>query len=390
MAMLIGSDVTVLGGGIGGLAAGLALAVRGAHVTVLEQADAIKEVGAGIQVSPNGVRVLDALGIGDRFRAIAMQSRAVSLCDYASGADVLRMPLPSDPGTWLVHRADLVTLLADVARAEGVQIRLLQKVDQVEIEADGRASLRLNTGGVLQADLLIGADGLHSPTRRAVAPPSDPFFTGQVAWRMLVPAAPGIPSEARLFMGPGRHLVTYPLRGGTLRNIVAVEEQKTWAREGWTHAGDPARVVRAFSAFAPEIRGWLSEAREVHLWGLFRHPVAPRWHMGRAAILGDAAHPTLPFLAQGACMALEDAWVLAACMAEADTVEAAFERYQDLRLPRCRRIVEAATKNATRYHLAPGPIRSLAHGALRAVNAISPDMALRQFDWVYSADVTQV
>lgn len=388
--MLIGSDVTVLGGGIGGLATALALAIRGAHVTVLEQADAIREVGAGIQVSPNGLRVLDALGVGDGFRAIAMQSRAVALCDYATGAEVLRMPLPDAPGTWLVHRADLVALLADAARAEGVQIRLLHKVDQVEFDARGQACLRLNTGGVLQADLLIGADGLHSPTRRAVAPATDPFFTGQVAWRMLVPAGPDIPAEARVYMGPGRHLVTYPLRDGSLRNIVAVEEQKTWTREGWTHSADPARVVRAFSAFAPEVRAWLAEAREVHVWGLFRHPVATRWHQGRAVILGDAAHPTLPFLAQGACMALEDAWVLAACMAQADTAEAAFERYQDLRLPRCRRIVDAATKNATRYHMAPGPLRSLAHGALRAVNAVSPDLALRQFDWVYAEDVTQI
>lgn len=388
--MLIGSEITVLGGGIGGLAAALALSLRGAHVTVLERAEEIREVGAGIQVSPNGLRVLDALGVGPAFRALALRSQAVVLCDHTRGDEVLRMALPDDPGTWLVHRADLVALLAEAARAEGTQIRLLQNVDHVEIDDDGRASLRFHTGGVLQSDLLIGADGLQSPTRRAVTQTTEPFFTGQIAWRMLVPANPSIPNEARVYMGPGRHLVTYPLRGGSLRNIVAVEEQTSWVREGWTHTDDPARVVRAFSSFAPEVRGWLSEAREVNVWGLFRHPVAANWHRGRAVILGDAAHPTLPFLAQGACMALEDAWVLAACMADADTPEAAFARYQALRLPRCRRIVGAATKNATRYHMAPGPLRSLAHGALRAVNALSPDLALRRFDWVYAEDVTQI
>jgi salicylate hydroxylase len=215
-------------------------------------------------------------------------------------------------------------------------------------------------------------------------------FTGQVAWRAVLPEAEAEDTAAlaEVHMGPGRHLVSYPLRGGRQRNIVAVEERSRWAEESWTLRDDPMDLRLAFETFSPRVRGWLDRVEEVHLWGLFRHPVARYWHGGRAVILGDAAHPTLPFLAQGANMALEDAWVLADCLARHDTPEAAFAAYQQARAARCARIVAASTANARAYHLS-SPLREIAHLGLRIGGRIAPQAALRRFEWIYGTDVTQ-
>jgi len=378
--VIIGAEVTVLGAGIGGLAVATALAQRGANVRVLEQADEIAEVGAGIQISPNGVAVLRALGIGP----VGGASSAVSLCDGASGGQVLRMALPE--GFELVHRADLITALAAAARDAGVQIQLGERVESVD--ADGtQAVLRMVDGTASRQDILIGADGLHAKTRTAVLGDIAPFFTKQVAWRALIPGR-GEPAEARVFMGPGRHLVTYPLRGGALTNIVAVEERASWAEEGWNHTDDPANLHAAFAGFCPEVTDMLAQVEAVNIWGLFRHPVADRWSRGAVVLLGDAAHPTLPFLAQGAVMALEDAWVLADALAVHDSRDQAFAAYQAKRKPRVTRAIEAANANARNYHLA-GVKKTAAHAGLRMINAVAPQRMLSRFDWLYRHDVTR-
>ena len=386
--MLIGQEVTIVGGGIGGLAAALALAGRGAVVTVLEQAPAITEVGAGIQISPNGWRVLQALGVAEDVAAASPRSRAVRLRDFRKGAEVFAMPLTRSDQPWhLVHRADLVDILARAAGAAGVTIRLGVRVTDIAPEPMGTA-LTLEDGTVETHGLTIAADGLHSPAREALNPKSRPFFTGQVAWRCTIPVDQPMAPEAHVFMGPGRHVVRYPLRDRRLVNIVAVEERDGWAAEGWNHRDDPARMVRAFTDFCPEIRDLLERAGDVFLWGLFRHPVAQVWQEHRLALLGDAAHPTLPFLAQGANMAIEDAWVLARCLSEEMETRAALSRYEALRRPRCARIVQAANDNAENYHLRPGPFRFAAHTALRAAQRVAPHVVTGKFDWVHRFDVT--
>ena len=390
---LIGQEITLLGAGIAGLAAARALALRGAQVTVLEQADAIREVGAGLQVSPNGACVLRALGLGAALEAASQRALAVELRDGLTDGVVLRLDLAKlrpGQGYHLVHRADLIALLLDGAREAGVVLRLLHKVEAVDLSGP-RPVVRLADGGTVTPRLLIGADGLHSPTRTALNGMVAPFFTHQVAWRAVIAAEAAAVPVVEVHMGPGRHLVSYPLRGGTQRNIVAVEERRRWVEEGWSLRDDPMEMRAAFAGFGPRVRGWLDQVEDVWLWGLFRHPVARVWQQalpdGAVALLGDAAHPTLPFLAQGASMGLEDAWVLAAALAGADTMAAGLAAYQALRAPRATRIVAAANSNARAYHLS-GVARSVAHAGLRLGGAMAPALALKRFDWLYGHDVT--
>jgi salicylate hydroxylase len=289
-----------------------------------------------------------------------------------------------------VHRADLIALLLEGAREAGVELRLLQKVEAVDLEGEMPAVVTAQ-GARIEAGLMIGADGLHSLLRGALNGKVAPFFTHQVAWRAMVPGDPTDPAEVEVHMGPGKHLVSYPLRGGTLRNIVAVEERRRWVEEGWSLRDDPMELRLAFEGFSPRVRGWLDRVEDVWLWGLFRHPVAKVWHrcmpLGSLAILGDAAHPTLPFLAQGANMALEDAWTLAASLAGHDADGAALAAWEAARKPRCARIVEAANANARNYHLS-GAKRAIGHGVLRLGGMVAPGMALKRFDWLYGLDVT--
>lgn len=387
-------EITVIGAGVAGLAVARALALRGAAVTVLEQADKIREVGAGLQISPNGAAVLRALGLQAALDAASMRAEAVHLIDGLSGEVVTRLDLARlrpDQGYHFLHRADLIGLLVQAATEAGVTVRLLSRIDAVDLTG-AHPAIRLEDKEWTRTPLLIGADGLHSRVRLALNGEEQPFFTGQVAWRAVIAAEAGARPVAEVHMGPGRHLVSYPLRGGTLRNLVAVEERKRWAEESWTLRDDSMDLRLAFAGFSPRVTGWLEQVEDPWLWGLFRHQVAATWAkaigQGGAVILGDAAHPTLPFLAQGASMGLEDAWVLAHALARHDTVAAALAAYQSARKPRCTRIVAAANANARAYHLSGLP-KVIGHTGLRLLGRVAPATMLGRFDWLYGHDVTQ-
>lgn len=385
--------VCVIGAGIGGLTAALVLRQLGAQVCVLEQADAIQEVGAGLQVSPNGLAVLRGLGLDKHLEQRAVQAQAVELRDYAAGRLVARMDfslLKTGTPYHFVHRADLIDLLAKAVRAAGIKVLLLQKVETVHPGQNGeRARVVMANGSEMRADLVVGGDGLHSRLRDVLNGTVAPFFTRQVAWRATVPNTMEHKNLVQVHMGPHRHVVTYPLRGGTMVNIVAVQEQANWAEEGWHHADAPSNLRSAFGDFGGDVPRILAEVEEVRRWGLFRHPVAPVWHKGNCAILGDAAHPTLPFMAQGAVMAMEDAWVLGDALKNADSVSEALAAYQARREERVTRVVDTASKNAWKFHLANRPLRMCAHLGMRLATSFAPQKLMGQFDWIYSHDVTK-
>jgi salicylate hydroxylase len=367
-----GRRIAVVGGGLGGLAAALAFARGGARVEVFERAPEIAEVGAGIQVSPNGARVLAALGLAQAAADRSVAAQAVEPMDAVTGRSLTRFDLSGRPGPVyrFFHRAALIDILLEGCHAAGVTLHT-----GAEIRPDA----------LPQADLVVGGDGIRSVLRPLLNGADAPFFTGQVAWRAVIDQPEAEP-VARVWMAPKQHAVTYPLPGGRL-NIVAVQERLQWAKEGWNIPDEPGNLRHAFRGLSGRLTGLLEQVDAVGLWGLFRHPVAAHLHKGTIAILGDAAHPTLPFLAQGANLAFEDAWVLAA-YCDGDEIAAALPRYQQMRRARVQRAISTANGNAVKYHL-DGVPRRVAHLGLRGIGALAPNAYLNRLGWLYDHDVTR-
>lgn len=383
------SNAVVVGGGVGGLAVATCLARRGVAVTLVEQAPRYGIIGAGIQISPNGVAVLRAMGLeAELKRKGAVQGQAVVLKDLRDENTVARLDLkrlrPEDK-YYFLHRADLIDILAGAAKRENVTFEMGMRVKTYHYGAFGRVILE--DGSERRGEVVVAADGLHSPARKMLNGESKAKFSGQIAWRAVVPNTINHPPEAHVAMGNGQHLVSYPIRNGQLINLVAVQERSEWSAEGWTYYDEPRNVHEAFANAGHQTREMLAYLDTVALWGLHLHPVAKNWHAPGVALLGDAAHPTLPFLAQGANMALEDAWVFAACMAGQGPAD--LEGYQMRREMRVHKVVKAAEKNATGYHLPPGFKRSLAHKGLGFASRFAPGRMLGAFDWLYGVDVTK-
>lgn len=375
----------IVGAGIAGTAAALALRRAGWRVRLCEQAEAISEVGAGLQISPNGVKALRALGIDEALVARAVAPAAAVMRDGRSGFEILRMPLTDRArARWgapylHLHRADLLDLLLDAARAAGVEL-----CTGVAASRETTGGLVLSDGGRAGAELTVIASGAKGLSKR------DPRFTGQVAWRALVPAM-ALPEgliarEATVWVGPGRHLVTYQLRGGTLINLVAVEERADWAEESWSAAGDPGELRTAFAGWHPDLECLLRSVETCYLWGLFDRPVPPALHAGTEVLIGDAAHPMLPFMAQGATMALEDAVVLATCVSDPD-IEAGLARFTQLRRARVARVQEVSRRNARLFHMSGSLPRLAAYAPIAAASRLMPGLAAGRFDWLYGHDV---
>ena len=387
--MIEGQSIAIIGAGIGGLAAALALRLRGADVKVFEQAEALGEVGAGLQISPNGAAVLKALGVAPQLRALSLRAKAVDLCDYRQGRLVCRLDLARyvpDLEYCFVHRADLVQLLYEACRAKGVAFEFSQTVS--DLGAPDAPRITTQSGLSCTPDFVVGADGVKSMMRPALGNMSVPRFSGQVAWRAIVPNTCDHPDHAVVHMAPGRHMVSYPLRDRSGVNLVMVQERSQWAEEGWAQRDAPRNVLAAFCDFGGMAKSLLDGLDKVHLWGLFLHPVASCWGQGKMALVGDAAHPTLPFLAQGANMALEDAWVFAGSLDTQAPLQQRLDVYQARRKARVERTVRAAAGNAWKYHLSAPPLRWAAHSTMWAFAAIAPRQLVGQFDWLYRHDVT--
>ena len=381
---MAGMRIGIVGAGIAGLATALACARHGHAVTVFERAPDLGEVGAGLQIGANGMKVAAALGLTDALHAVAVVPEAVEM-QAASGTRLMRIAMgQAAVARWgaapvNLHRADLIAVLADAARMAGVAVETGAAV----AGADATGGV-LHVNGVARGfDLVVGADGVRSELRAQVVGHTAPRYTGHAAWRALVPGAEG-DAVTRLTVGPDRHLVTYPLRDGTLTNVVAVVKRRDWTGEGWAQEDDPDNLRAAFAGWNERAEAILARVRRTHLWGLFDHAPLPAWSRDRLVLVGDACHPMLPFLAQGATQALEDAWVLAATLSRGADLAA----YEAARKPRATR-VQAAARAQGRLDHAGGPVRPVLHLGMRAVGALAPGFAAARFDWLYGHDATR-
>ncbi len=391
-------NAIVVGAGIGGLTTGLALVRHGWRVQLLEAASALQEVGAGLQLSPNAMRVLDALGVGEAVRAASFEPEALELRLGRSGRQVFRIPTgEAARARWgapylHIHRADLIGTLATALEAAAPgQISLNAAVEAYTQKA-GEVQITLASGDQLAAQLVVGADGIHSKLREQMLGPDAPHFTGNIAWRATVPLdqlTEPPPPTACVWAGKGRHAVTYRLRGGTLANFVGVVERNDWQQESWSEQGSKADALADFSNWSPTITDLIDKADTHYRWALFDREPLPRWHDGAIALLGDACHPMLPFMAQGAAMAIEDAWMLAACVSGDRSVSAGLADYQARRLPRTAKMQAASRANMKTFHRRSSLSRLATYGPMWLAGHVLPGFVRSRQDWIYGHDVTR-
>jgi 3-hydroxybenzoate 6-monooxygenase len=383
------SRVLIAGGGIGGLSTAIALARRGIETSVLERSSFTEESGAGIQLGPNATRLLRTLGVLDAITPVAFRPEAIYVFDGVTGRRLATVPLNPQAETrygapyLTLHRADLHAGLLSAAKALA-PVELRPGFDLAQIEAGPETVAARRIGGTgAEGSALIGADGLWSDVRKTVAPGARLRFSGATAFRGLIPLA-GLPAPfsdpvVGLWLGPKAHLVHYPVRGGEALNIVAVTEGGQEV-QGWNQSGDAASLLSGFTRWCKESKSLLERVEAWRRWSLYRLPPLPYWSSGAVTLLGDAAHPVLPFLAQGAGLAIEDAVTLAAALAEEPgTPAAAFHRYERVRRPRATRLQQQAKRFGWLYHLR-GPARLARNFALARR---SEEAALAQFDWLY-------
>ena len=391
--------VLIAGAGIGGLTAALSLARRGIPVEVYEQAPALREVGAGVQISPNGVRVLAALGVADRVAAVSCETRGKEIRLWNTGQTWSPFDVLADSAAtygfpyFTVYRPDLLAVLENAVReAAPGAIRLGRKAEGFESLTDGRVRLRFADGSAAEGDALVGADGIHSVVRRQLWGEGAARFTGLMAWRGVIPMAklPGRMNRpvGTNWIGPGRHVVHYPLRRGELMNFVGVVEGVTWQVESWTAQGTHAELHRDFAGWHDDIHAMIAAIGTPFRWAFLARDPLPVWGQGNVTLLGDACHPTLPFMAQGAVQAIEDGFILARALAQFPEVEEALRRYEDARRDRTARMVRASNDNTTRFH---NPELAHAEGAAAYIAREFAEAKVRErYDWLYTYDAETV
>ncbi len=389
--------VVIAGGGIGGLNAALCFHKFGWDVTICEQASTLGEIGAGIQISPNGMKVLRALDIDKQIEAAGFRPRATQFRLGQSGQPILTASMADYEETFgapylHIHRADLIGALQEAVddRLPGAVRTGAAVAGYGQNESDAWAVLA--DGSRIAGDIVIGADGIRSTIRAQMIGSDDPDFTGNVAWRAVVPVeklgrnAP-LPVSSAWF-GEGKHAVTYLLRGGKLANFVGVVERDDWTNESWTEQGSRADALADFAGWHPTITTLLEQAEDHYRWALFDRAPLDRWVDGRVALLGDACHPMLPFMAQGAVQAIEDGYVLAHHLAQHDGYVAALTAYFDARHDRTARVQAAARANMDLFHQRTNRGKLTTYGPMWVADKIKPDLAAQKLAWLYGHDVT--
>ena len=355
--------VIIAGGGIGGLTTALCLAKYDWSVLVLEQARTFTTAGAGIQLSPNCSRVLHELGLAQALQAQAFLPEGTQFRHWRTGRVITESTLGAEIAErygapyYHMHRGDLLEVLLDAAQKHpSIELRTGSAVsDFIQLD-DGSVQVQVD-GRLESAAGLVGADGIHSQVRQSLWGEQAATFTGNIAWRMLVPTAKLPQGMVRpmstVWWGPGKHFVHYYVRGGDYVNCVCVVEKAGWQVESWTEVGELSELRQDFAGWHPSVLTLINKAdpAELYKWALFDRPPMPQWGKGCITLLGDACHPTLPFMAQGAAMAIEDAAVLAACLSQDQSVARAVRRYEDLRRQRTAGIQLGSRRNARVFHL---------------------------------------
>jgi salicylate hydroxylase len=386
--------ILIAGAGIGGLTAALTLARLGYRVLVAEQAEKLTDVGAGIQLSPNATRILQALGVAERLTATAVVPEGLSIRSAGSGTEIAYMPIGQamefryGAPYWMLHRGDLQAALVEaVAEQSDVVLKLGTRLEDFAVHAKGITAQLRDSSGISEERVpaVIGADGLWSTVRAQLGDKTKPEFRNRTAWRALLPAA-SVPEEfrrpvTRLWLGRNAHLVHYPVRGGTLINIVAIVGDR-WKSPGWTAPGARDQLLRHFTRerWAKPARDLVATPEAWVKWALFDRDEPGFPDHAPVTLIGDAAHPMLPFLAQGAAMAIEDAEILARCLASpAADPEPGLRRYEAVRSARVRRVQQEARANSRTYHMS-GPAALARNLAMRLMGG---DRLRARYDWLY-------
>jgi len=390
--------ILIAGGGIGGLAAALALTRAGFRVEVHEQAQAMREVGAGVQLSANATRALAWLGVLDDLRGTAVEAQGKEIRLWSTGQTWTLFDLGAESIArygypyLTAYRPDLLAALERGLRAADPHALRLGARAEGFVQDDTGVTLYLAGGSTARGNALIGADGIHSRIRAGLFGADRPRFTGLIAWRGVVPMARLPQPLHRMvgtnWVGPGRHVVHYPLRAGTLMNVVGIVERGDWQVESWSTQGDPQELLRDFSGWHDDVQTLMRNVEKPFKWALATREPLMTWSRGCVSLLGDACHPTLPMLAQGAAQAIEDGVVLARALAQQADIPAGLRTYEAARVERTARMVRGSAENATRFH---NPALAHAEGAADYVSREWAEERIRErYEWLFTYRADEV
>lgn len=385
--------ILIVGAGIGGLTTALRCRQLGFDVEVFERAPGPEAIGAGLQISPNASRILQALDLEETLAPHVSTPQNAIFSHYRSGDPLLTIALGATIANrygapyWHIHRADLASCLTTAATQKNVRIHYGHNINQI-VNNDAQVSVKDNKNNEFEGSILVVSDGVHAHLRASISDQTSVQFTGQKAWRGCIPSAalPAPPSpDVRAFLGPDKHFVTYPIRQGGLLNFIAITETNDWTEDGWRQAGDVKELRHCFAGWNVDVENILKRTESCQVWGLLERPMPAQWSHGRATLLGDACHAMLPFLAQGAAMAIEDAYVLGSMLAQYGAQPEALRQFQIARYARVKRVQRRAQRNAALYH-AKTPASRLSQSVILTMIGKLQSTAIDPLNWLYSYD----